>query len=115
MPSPLTDYQAKYYAHELQRSYANDHVGKLAGIMVLNLTLVNVLGWAITGALLFAGCAGAEDTDSMDTRTPQQAAAEFLPQVEQAIAPRGLKTVLVHDKRALLVHGLQFGAWFAAT
>ena len=28
--------------------------------------------------LLFAGCAGAEDTDSMDTRTPQQAAAEFL-------------------------------------
>lgn len=34
-------------------------VGKLAGIMVLNLALVNVLGWAITGALLFAGCAWA--------------------------------------------------------
>lgn len=26
-------YQAKYYAYELQRSYANDHVGKLAGIL----------------------------------------------------------------------------------
>ena len=25
----LTAYQAKYYAHELQRSYANDHVGKV--------------------------------------------------------------------------------------
>ena len=25
----LSAYQAKYYAHELQRSYANDHVGKL--------------------------------------------------------------------------------------
>lgn len=33
MPSSLTDYQAKYYAHELQRSYANDHVGKLAGLL----------------------------------------------------------------------------------
>lgn len=31
--SHLTDYQAKYYAHELQRSYANDHVGKLAGLL----------------------------------------------------------------------------------
>ncbi|MCO5219178.1 MAG: SNF2-related protein [Thermomicrobiales bacterium] len=31
--SPLTDYQAKYFAHELQRSYANDHVGKLAGLL----------------------------------------------------------------------------------
>jgi ERCC4-related helicase len=30
---PLTKYQAKYYAHELQRSYANDHVGKLAGLL----------------------------------------------------------------------------------
>ena len=30
---PLTTYQAKYYAHELQRSYANDHVGKLAGLL----------------------------------------------------------------------------------
>lgn len=26
-------YQAKYYAYELQRSYANDHVGKLAGLL----------------------------------------------------------------------------------
>jgi len=31
--APLTDYQAKYFAHELQRSYANDHVGKLAGLL----------------------------------------------------------------------------------
>ncbi len=31
--SELTVYQAKYYAHELQRSYANDHVGKLAGLL----------------------------------------------------------------------------------
>ena len=31
--SNLTNYQAKYYAHELQRSYANDHVGKLAGLL----------------------------------------------------------------------------------
>jgi len=29
----LSSYQAKYYAHELQRSYANDHVGKLAGLL----------------------------------------------------------------------------------
>ena len=29
----LTDYQAKYYAHELERSYASDHVGKLAGLL----------------------------------------------------------------------------------
>ena len=34
-------------------------VGKLAGIMVLNLLLVNLLGWAITGGLLFAGAAWA--------------------------------------------------------
>lgn len=34
-------------------------VGKLIGILVLNILLVNVLGWAITGALLFAGCAWA--------------------------------------------------------
>lgn len=34
-------------------------VGKLVGILVLNLLLVNVVGWAITGALLFAGCAWA--------------------------------------------------------
>lgn len=33
MPESITDYQAKYYAHELQRSYANDHVGKLAGLL----------------------------------------------------------------------------------
>jgi ERCC4-related helicase len=33
MTSPLTDWQAKYYAHELRRSYANDHVGKLAGLL----------------------------------------------------------------------------------
>ena len=32
-------------------------VGKLVGILVLNLLLVNVLGWVITGTLLFAGCA----------------------------------------------------------
>lgn len=29
----LSTYQAKYYAYELQRSYANDHVGKLAGLL----------------------------------------------------------------------------------
>lgn len=29
----FTDYQAKYYAHELKRSYANDHVGKIAGLL----------------------------------------------------------------------------------
>ena len=29
----LTSYQAKYFAYELQRSYANDHVGKLAGLL----------------------------------------------------------------------------------
>ena len=33
MSHPLTAYQAKYYAYELQRSYANDHVGKLAGLL----------------------------------------------------------------------------------
>ena len=31
--SLLSDYQAKYFAHELQRSYANDHAGKLAGLL----------------------------------------------------------------------------------
>ncbi len=30
---------------------------KLVGILVLNLLLVNLIGWAITGALLFAGAA----------------------------------------------------------
>ena len=34
-------------------------VAKLVAILVLNLLLVNVIGWAITGALLFAGCAWA--------------------------------------------------------
>jgi putative tricarboxylic transport membrane protein len=34
-------------------------VGKLVGILVLNLLFVNLIGWAITGALLFAGCAWA--------------------------------------------------------
>ena len=34
-------------------------VGKLVGILVLNLLLVNLLGWAVTGALLFAGSAWA--------------------------------------------------------
>lgn len=29
----LTPYQAKYFAHELRRSYVNDHVGKLAGLL----------------------------------------------------------------------------------
>lgn len=33
MTAPITDYQAKYFAHELQRSYAHDHVGKLAGLL----------------------------------------------------------------------------------
>lgn len=33
MTTALTSYQAKYFAHELQRSYANDHVGKLAGLL----------------------------------------------------------------------------------
>ena len=33
MTPEFTDYQAKYYAHELQRSYASDHVGKLAGLL----------------------------------------------------------------------------------
>ncbi|KGM14432.1 SNF2-related protein [Cellulomonas bogoriensis] len=33
MTARLTDYQAKYYANELQRSYTNDHVGKLAGLL----------------------------------------------------------------------------------
>ena len=34
-------------------------VAKLFGILVLNLLLVDLLGWPITGALLFAGCAWA--------------------------------------------------------
>jgi SNF2 family DNA or RNA helicase len=31
--SNITNHQAKYFAFELQRSYANDHVGKLAGLL----------------------------------------------------------------------------------
>ncbi len=34
-------------------------LAKLAGVLVLNLLLVNILGWAITGGLTFAGCAWA--------------------------------------------------------
>jgi putative tricarboxylic transport membrane protein len=34
-------------------------VGKLVAILVINILLVNVLGWAITGAFVFAGCAWA--------------------------------------------------------
>ena len=34
-------------------------IAKLVGVLVLNLLFVNLLGWAITGALLFAGCAWA--------------------------------------------------------
>ena len=34
-------------------------IGKLIGVLVLNLLLVNLIGWAITGGLLFAGCAWA--------------------------------------------------------
>jgi len=30
---------------------------KLVGILVLNLVFVNIIGWAVTGALLFAGAA----------------------------------------------------------
>lgn len=33
MNMPLTPHQAKYYACELQRSYASDHVGKIAGLL----------------------------------------------------------------------------------
>jgi superfamily II DNA/RNA helicase len=32
-PGSITSYQSKYYAHELLRSYSNDHVGKLAGLL----------------------------------------------------------------------------------
>jgi len=32
-------------------------VAKLVAVFVLNLVLIDTLGWAITGALLFAGCA----------------------------------------------------------
>ncbi len=40
-------------------------VAKLVGVLVLNLLLVNLLGWAITGTLLFAGAAWA-----LGSRTP---------------------------------------------
>ena len=33
-------------------------VGMLAAVLVVNLSLIDLLGWAITGALLFAGAAG---------------------------------------------------------
>lgn len=36
--------------------------------------------------MLLAGCAGATGTDGMDNKNTQQAVAEFLPQVEDAIA-----------------------------
>jgi len=32
-PGSITAFQSKYYAHELLRSYSNDHVGKLAGLL----------------------------------------------------------------------------------
>ena len=38
---------------------------KLVGILVLNLLLVNIVGWAITGALLFAGAAWALGSKSL--------------------------------------------------
>lgn len=31
--SNISNHQAKYFAYELQRSYANDHVSKLAGLL----------------------------------------------------------------------------------
>lgn len=33
MDAVLTAHQAKYFAYELERSYANDHVGKIAGLL----------------------------------------------------------------------------------
>lgn len=33
MTVPISNYQSKYFAYELQRSYANNHVGKLAGLL----------------------------------------------------------------------------------
>lgn len=33
MVTPLSPHQAKFYAHQLERSYASDHVGKLAGLL----------------------------------------------------------------------------------
>ena len=34
-------------------------IGRLIGVLLLNLLLVNLIGWAVTGGLLFAGCAWA--------------------------------------------------------
>ncbi len=34
-------------------------IAKLLGVLILNTLLVNLVGWAITGGLLFAGCAWA--------------------------------------------------------
>ena len=39
----------------------------------------------VLACLLSAGCAGAKDTDRMETRTPQQAAADFLFGQEQTL------------------------------
>lgn len=33
MATQLSAHQAKFYAHQLERSYASDHVGKLAGLL----------------------------------------------------------------------------------
>ena len=33
MGTQLSAHQAKFYAHQLERSYASDHVGKLAGLL----------------------------------------------------------------------------------
>lgn len=33
MATQLSPHQAKFYAHQLERSYASDHVGKLAGLL----------------------------------------------------------------------------------
>ncbi|WP_454131734.1 SNF2-related protein [Microbacterium lacticum] len=33
MAAKLSAHQAKFYAHQLERSYASDHVGKLAGLL----------------------------------------------------------------------------------
>jgi len=33
-------------------------VGLLAAVLIVNIVLIDWLGWAITGAMLFAGCAG---------------------------------------------------------
>jgi putative tricarboxylic transport membrane protein len=38
---------------------------KLVGILVLNLVLVNIVGWAVTGALMFAGAAWALGSKSL--------------------------------------------------